>query len=201
MIRTKLALLASLTVLLLALPARAAEKPAQPYVVLVGIDHYADENILPRKHAEADAKALYQLFVSKDHLGVDADHIRLLLGKPGKDAQPATRDNILKGLKWLQTTPGKDDLVVFGIFGEGAPVGERLCFFASDSTVKDRAKNAIAGGDIQQVFDKIKSQRVVSFVDVNFLGIKKGKDIPDANLTDAIEVFLGKADEQGTYPS
>jgi len=201
MIRTKLAFVATLAVLFLALPARAAEKPAQPYVVLVGIDHYADENILPRKHAEADAKALYQLFVSKDHLGVDTDHIRLLLGKPGKDAQPATRDNILKALKWLQTVPGKDDLVVFGIFGEGAPVGERLCFFASDSTVKDRAKNAIAGGDIQQVFDKIKSQRVVSFVDVNFLGIKKGKDIPDANLTDAIEVFLGKADEQGTYPS
>ena len=200
MIRTKLALLASLVALLLALPARAAEKPNQPYVVLVGIDQYADENILPRKHAEADAKALYNLFVSKDHLGVDADHIRLLLGKPGgagKNSQPATRDNILKALKWLQTSAGKDDLVVFGFFGEGAPVGERLCFFASDSTVKERAKNAVAGGDVQQALQKIKSQHVVSFVDVNFLGYKAGKEPSDANLKDALTAFLGPEDEDG----
>jgi len=155
MIRTKLAFVATLAALFLALPARAAEKPAQPYVVLVGIDHYADENILPRKHAEADAKALYQLFVSKDHLGVDADHIRLLLGKPGgagKNSQPATRDNILKALRWIADNAKTNDLVVFGFFGEGAPVGERLCFFASDSTVKERAKNAVAGGGSRQMF-------------------------------------------------
>lgn len=37
--------------------ARADEdnKP-QPYVVIVGIDNYADKEILPRAHAEADAK-------------------------------------------------------------------------------------------------------------------------------------------------
>jgi len=52
-----------------AVAARAAEEGTQPYVVLVGIDKYNDEQILPRKHAEADAKALYDLFVSKDYLG------------------------------------------------------------------------------------------------------------------------------------
>ena len=37
-------------------------KPGQTYVVLVGIDKYQDPQIKSRKHAEADAKALYDLF-------------------------------------------------------------------------------------------------------------------------------------------
>jgi hypothetical protein len=40
---------------------RAAEEEVQPYVVLVGIDKYADKQIVPRKTAEADAKALRPL--------------------------------------------------------------------------------------------------------------------------------------------
>ena len=45
--------------LLLALPAWAAEATSQTYVVLVGISQYADQQIKPRPHAEADAKALF----------------------------------------------------------------------------------------------------------------------------------------------
>src|SRR5687768_14062160 len=49
-------------------PIQAAEGVGKAYVVLIGIDKFADDQILPRKHGEADAKALYDLFVSKDHL-------------------------------------------------------------------------------------------------------------------------------------
>ena len=57
--------------LLLAPPLRAADGPAavegkpKAYVVLVGVD-YADKQIKPRKLAEADAKALYDLFTDQD---------------------------------------------------------------------------------------------------------------------------------------
>src|SRR5712692_6223481 len=86
--------------LLIALPVRAAEATPQSYVVLVGISQYADQQIKPRPHAEADAKALYDLFTNKDYLGVDTDHIRLLLGSPNakRNSEPATRENILKAL-------------------------------------------------------------------------------------------------------
>src|SRR5688572_4750240 len=82
------------------LPLHAAEEPTQPYVVLVGIDKYRDPQILPRKHCEADAKALYDLFVSKDFLGVDAQHIKLLLGSADdrRPSQLATRENVLKAI-------------------------------------------------------------------------------------------------------
>jgi C-terminal peptidase prc len=205
MIRTKLlGLLAALYMVLSALPARAAEQPAQPYVVVVGIDQYADKQILPRKHAEADAKALYDLFVSKDHLGVAADHIRLLLGKADKKrpSESASRENVMKALKWLETKPARDDLVVLVFIGQGAPLGDRLCFFAADSTYKGRTKNAIAGGDIEHALDKLKSQRCVAFIDVNFLGFNSGKEpAPDPNITDLFRIFLGKEDAKGVIPS
>ena len=188
----------ALIVLLSALPASAAEQPGQPFIVVVGIDKYTDPHILPRKHAEADARALHDLFVSKDYLGVDDKHIRLLLGNADKTpgSQAATRDNILQALKWLQTSASKDDLVVFAFFGQGAGVGDRLCFFGTDSTFKDRNKNAVASGDIQQAVDKIKSQRFVAFIDVDFLGFKADKK-PDPNVNDIIPVFLGKEDAKG----
>src|SRR5579862_8053997 len=102
-------------VLALALPVCAAEeaKP-QPYVVLVGISDYADKQIKPRPHAEADVQALYDLFTNKDYLGVSKDNIRLLLGKEDKErnSQPATRENILKALQWIAKESKPNDLVV-----------------------------------------------------------------------------------------
>src|SRR5262245_47406591 len=79
--------------------ARAQEAHStQPYVVLVGIDKYQDPHIKSRKHAETDAKALYDLFTSKEPVGVAPKNVKLLLGTPDKTrpSEPATRANILK---------------------------------------------------------------------------------------------------------
>src|SRR5207244_8075997 len=119
-------LLASLVVALLVVqPARAAEATSQTYVVLVGISQYADQQIKPRPHAEADAKALYDLFTNKDYLGVHADHVRLLLGSPDQErkSEVATRENIIKALHWIGTKAQRDDLVIFAFIGQGAPLG------------------------------------------------------------------------------
>src|SRR5271155_2061158 len=91
-------LASALAVLVLAssvLAEEGAAKP-QPYVVLVGISKYKDPNIKARVHGEDDAKALYDLFSDKQYLGVNAKHIRLLLGNedPQRHSQPATRENI-----------------------------------------------------------------------------------------------------------
>ena len=65
---------------------------------------YNDPQIKPRKFAEADAKALYDLFIDKNHLGVNPKHIKLLLGKADakRPSEPATRENILKAVTWLE---------------------------------------------------------------------------------------------------
>ena len=108
----------------LAAPAvRADEQTGRPLVVVVGIDKYQDSQIKPRQHAEADAKALVELFLSKERLGVDKDRVQLLLGSgpvEGIQSEKATKDNIVKALHWLEKSAKKDDVVIFAIFGNGA---------------------------------------------------------------------------------
>jgi C-terminal peptidase prc len=196
--------LAALALLTLAAGLRAAEaKTSHPYVVLVGIDQYADKQITPRKHAEADAQALYDLVTSKDYLGVDPADVKLLLGKTDakRKAELATHDNILKALKWVENAQ-RDDLVLIGLFMQGAPKGERVCYLATDSTFKNRAKNAIAAGDIEQALDKVKTQRLCVFLDVNFKGFDAGKKkVPDVNVQNLYREFLGKEEgDGGTRP-
>jgi carboxyl-terminal processing protease len=186
--------------------ARAEEdRPAQPYVVLVGIDQYQDPQIKTRKHAEADAKALYDLFTSKQHLGVGPKHIKLLLGTPDKTrpSQPATRANIMKALQWLEKTTTRDDLVIFAYLGNGAPLGERSCYFAVDSTFKNRAKDAVASGDIENAVDHLQSQKFVALIDVNFLGFDSGKEdqAPDPNLQNFYKEFLNQDEAKVVAPS
>lgn len=180
------------------------EHPAQPYVVLVGIDKYQDEQIKSRKHAEADAKALYDLFTSKDHLGALPKNVKLLLGTPDKTrpSEPATRANILKALNWIQKTTARDDLVIFAFLGNGAPLGERSCYFAVDSTFMNRAKDAVASGDIENVVQNMQSQRSVALVDVHFMGFDSGQDpVPEGNLLNFYKEFLHQDEGKAIAPS
>lgn len=182
---------------------RAEEETGKAFIVLVGIDDYKDTQIKKRKHAEADAKAIFDLFSGKEHLGVKGENIKLFLGSEDakRGAQPATKENVLKALQWLEKNAGKDDLVVFGFFGNGAPLGDRAVYFTTDSTFKGRAKNALAAGEIEGALDKLKSQRFVALLDCNFLGFDAGKEhAPDPNLSSFYREFLGN-EEAKTPPS
>jgi len=180
---------------------RADEWTGNPLIVAVGIDKFQDAQIKPRKHAEADARALVEWFLAKENLGVDKSRVKLLLGSgPGKDAkvptEKATKDNILKALQWIEKSAKKDDLVIFAIFGQGAPLGERSCYFGVDSTFKNRAKDAVSSSDIDHIMEKLPSQRFVAMVDVHFLGFDPGKEkMPEANSQKYFREFLGLGDE------
>jgi len=215
MYKAKVMLSGALSILVLmlasAFPVRAAEEKAaagtpQAHVVLVGINDYADKQIKPRKFAEEDAKALYDLFSDKRYLGVDGEHIRLLLGNADekRHSQPATRANIIKALHDAVAAARAKDLVIFTFIGQGAPLGERTCYFATDSTFKDRLKNSVAAGDIQQELDKLKKNtNFCGFIDVNYRGFDAGKDsAPDANVNGFYKEFFGKEeDEEKATPS
>ena len=180
-------------------PLRGAEGQSQSYVVVVGISEYADKEILPRPHAEADAKAFYDLFSSTKHLGVAPEQIRLLLGKADaqRKSEPATQENILKALHWAVTTAKRDDLVVFAFFGQGAALRDRTCYLASDSTYAGRAKNGLAASVIEGEIKQLKSQNFCVFLDVNFEGVKPAKEpvVRPTLGTPAYREFLG-ADEE-----
>jgi C-terminal peptidase prc len=180
------------------------DTPAAPYVVIVGVSNFQDPQIKPRKHAEADAKALYQLLLGKANLGVAPERIKLLLGAPGNEpaAQKATKENINKAIEWLEKSAGKDDMAIIAYFGQAAPVGERTCYFAVDSTFKERGKNAVLSVDIEAHLDKLKSQRFAAFVDAHFLGFDPGMEkMPDVNTQNLYREFIGNEETKEDLPS
>jgi carboxyl-terminal processing protease len=174
---------AACAVFALTAAARADDKKPQQYVVLVGVSKYADKDILPRAHAEDDAKALYDLYTDKNYYGVDAGHARLLLGAA------ATRQAILDALKWVAKEAGPNDPVIFGFFGDGASQGElgdHHCYFAADSTFKGREKDAVADSEVAEALKGLKSQQFAVFLDVNFKGFNAPADkpIPEPSFTE-----------------
>lgn len=181
--------------------AQAADTPPKPttFVVLVGIGGFHDSAIQARPTAENDAKALYDLFASSKYMGVDKDHIRIVLGTPSKERQSEapTRESILKAFKWVTEKAGKNDMVIFGLFGRGAPVGDRTCLFLPDSTVKDRSKNALLASEIEQEIAKLKSENVLTLVDIDYKGFDAGKQsLVEPNILDMVKVFVGQEDAE-----
>jgi carboxyl-terminal processing protease len=199
--------------LVLSLPLRAAEESKEPkaYAVLVGAGHFSDAAITSRPHAEDDAKALYDLLTDPKYLGVPKDHVKLLLGGAAdkdRNSQEATKDNILKEAKWVATQAKRDDLVIVAFIGQGAALGERgdrIAYFATDSSVKDPAKTAVLASALAEDLDKLQSHRACLFVDVFFKGYKpaNGKAPPDPNVSGGnfFKEFFGKDSTEEEAPA
>src|SRR5437763_5755108 len=143
--------------LLVGLLSAAPPPPAPPaFIVIAGINSYADKEIPSRPHPEDDARALHDLLADRRYLGAGKEQMRLLLGKS------ATRRALLDSMEWLRDKAGRDDLVLFAFFGQGATLGNdgsRRCYLAADSTLAGRSHDAISAGDVADIFDRIRSQR------------------------------------------
>ena len=107
----------------------AADGKQNVYTVIVGVSKYKDAQIKEKPKAEADAIALFRLLSDKNILGLTKENGKLLLGEPGKAKDlsdftaEATRENVLEALKWVSSKARADDLVIFGFFGQGGPLG------------------------------------------------------------------------------
>ncbi len=142
---------------------------AKAHAIVVGISTYPDPAIHPRRHAEADAKALYDLITSKDHVAAMPENVKLLLGTKDerRPSETATRENILSALDQLIGRAGPDDLVIFAFFGQGCPLGEEAGFFATDSTVKERLQTAVARTAVGERLRQLKSPRLFAVIDAH----------------------------------
>ena len=181
---------------------RASEEaPPKTYAVIVGVGEFADPQIKPRKTAEADAKALFDLVVDPKFIGADRGNVKLLLGKPDADrgSLPATRDNVLKALADVAGKARKNDLVILAFLGQGVPVGDRTGFLTADSTFKDRATTAVNTGDFETALEKFKSQQLCTLLDLNFRSYDAGAEVvADPPLNDLFKVFVASADKEET---
>lgn len=187
-------------------PAPKADDPPKPskgaYVLVIGVSDTADPTIQPRPTADADAKALYDLFADKKYLDANPERLKLLTSKADekRKGQQATRENILKAVHEAIDATGKDDLLIIAWFGRGASVGDRTCLFAADSTFKDRAKNGVLGSDLETDLKQARQQKVLVMMDVHFKGFDAGKEtVLEPTLREVLAGLFG-GEEKGEQP-
>jgi carboxyl-terminal processing protease len=170
-----------------------------PFVVVAGVDQTADATIQPRPTADADAKAVYDLFQDPQYAGVPKDRLILLTrtADAARGGQVATRENVLNAVKRAVTETGKDESVYVFFFGRGASSGDATCLFTSDTTFKDRGTTGLLGTDLAAELKKAKDQKLCVVLDVHFKGFDAGKEaIVEPNLADILKGLFG-TEEKG----
>ena len=179
-------------------PARAEDKIIKPqtHAVVVGVGAFADKDIKPRATADADAKAIASLLADKAVGGVPADRLHLLLSAADEKvaATLGTKENILNAVKEAAGKVGKDDTLLVYFVMQGATSGEKPCLFATDSTFKDRVKDAIFAADIEAQLKDLKSGQVCVFLDFNLKAYESKESILLPNVNEFVRVFLGLKD-------
>ena len=180
---------------------RAVAGEGQPYVVLIGVGASKDQAIKPRPHADADARALYELLSDSKYLKCPPDHIRLLTSDAETNrthsARSATHENIVQALHWATSSATEDDMILVCWIGQGAPVSDRTCYFASDSTLTNRAKDAVSAAEVEHEIAAVKSTKLCVLLDVNFRGYDAGQDkIPETGLERLFEEYDGTKDDE-----
>jgi len=173
------------------------------YVVIVGVGEFTDAAISARPTAEADARAVYDLFVDPAYSDAP-DRVRLLTAKPDekRKSQPATRDNIVKALGEAVANTAKDDTIVVAMFGRGASSGDQTCFFTAETQFKERAKTGLLGSDLDAGFKLAKDRKICLMLDIAFKGgFDAGKEtLAEPTLRDVLGAVFGGEDKGEQLP-
>lgn len=184
-----------------ALPAWAEGKA---YAVIIGIGNYQDAGIQSRPYLDQDAIAFYkQLTTGANAKLYSPENTRLLVSKVpnGVPAEVATKENVLKALKWLTSVAKEDDTAVIYWAGSGAPLDKATCYFTVNSTIDDRNKNAISAAEIEADMEKFKTGKVGLFLNVNFRGyVATSKIGSEDGLDNRFQEFFG-GKKKGARPA
>ena len=178
-------------------------KPLQGmYVVVVGVGQFADPAIQARPSAEADARALYDVFSDPKYGPADPGRVVLLTATPDdkRNSRKATRENVVKALHEAVEKTRKDDTIVFAHFGRGASSGDATCLFTAETTFKERAKTGLLGSDLAAELKPALDRKLAVMMDVAFKGFDAGKEtLAEPGLRDVLGAVFG-GEERGEQP-
>jgi len=167
-------------------PAVAVPSPAPPpprrerWAVVIGVGEYEHPGIPRLRYPVADADAMYQTLIGAG--GFKKENVLLLT-----DRSP--RKPTLRNIKWalgtfLARSAHKDDTVVIFFAGHGAPEvdsrglerdGLAKYLVPSDADPDDLFATALPMDDLQTIFARIESERLVAFLDACYSGAAGGR--------------------------
>ena len=129
------------------------------YAVIIGIGTYEDKR-LNLNYTVNDAQGLYNVLTDPNYGGVPADNVRLLLN------EEATDRNIKRAIgKWLAQQADEDDTVIVYYSGHGAPEGDDTYWVTYNADIDDLYSTALSNIDISDMMNRIRSQRMITFLD------------------------------------
>jgi uncharacterized caspase-like protein len=162
-------------------PAPATPPPAHDrWAVVIGVGAYESPAIPRLRYTVPDAEAIYQTLIGP--AGFKKDNVLLLTDR--SDKKPT-----LRNIKWalgtfLARSARKDDTVVIFFAGHGAPEidprgverdGLAKYLIPSDADVEDLYSTALPMDELQTIFSRIESERVVAFLDACYSGATGGR--------------------------
>jgi len=168
-------------------PAVASTPPPQPaltvpdrWAVVIGVGRYDSTDIPSLRYTVPDAESVYQVLTGPG--GFKKDHVLLLTDK-------AERKPTLRNIRWalgtfLSRSATKDDTVLIFFAGHGAPEvdprglerdGLAKYLIPSDADPDDLYSSALPMDELQTIFSRIESERVVAFLDACYSGAAGGR--------------------------
>jgi uncharacterized caspase-like protein len=163
------------------------------WAVVVGINKYA--HIRPLRFAVNDARAFHRHL--REHLGVPEENITLLLDEEAD----LTRLRSVLGTQ-IKNRAGEQDMVLIYFAGHGAterdvmsPDGDGLekYLLPHGADLADLYASALPMREIQHIFNRIRSERLVFIVDACYSGASGGRTVSAAGLRANIsEAFLDR---------
>jgi hypothetical protein len=150
------------------------------WAVVVGVGRYESPDIPRLRYTVPDAEDFYRMLI--DSAGFKPEHVFLLTDK-------TERKPTLRNLKWalgtfLARSAQKDDTVLIFFAGHGAPEvdqrgierdGLAKYLIPLDADPDDLYSTALPMDELQTIFGRIESERVVVFLDACYSGAAGGR--------------------------
>jgi Caspase domain len=180
-----------------AAPAAPPPVTRERWAVVIGAGQYESTEIPQLRYSVPDAEAIAEILIAS--AGFKKEHVLVLTDKTPK---PPT----LRNIKWalgtfLARSAGKEDTVLIFFAGHGAPEvdprgieGDGLAKYLvpTDADPDDLFSTALPMDDLQTIFSRIESERVVVFLDTCYSGAAGGRTFASKKRrgSDVDDLFL-----------
>src|SRR5690554_4978740 len=144
------------------------------FALIIGISRYSDQAIPDLKCTKADAMALHNVLISKNHIGLAPENIKLLLDE---DATLYRIKNAVSG--WLFQKATDESTVVIFFAGHGGqesdktgtePDGIAKYLLPYDCDRNDLFSSALSNSEFDRLMKTIKARRLIFFMDACYAG-------------------------------
>jgi len=146
--------------------AARAEEGGATYVLVVGVNAYADARIPALRFAESDARAVYAFFATEKRSPTVRDRVTLLVGKD------ATRAGILRAIRerLQQRAARPEDTVILYFAGHGFADAQTTYLAPSDARLGDLPETAISSETLAEYWGRVRAGRKVVVLDACHAG-------------------------------